>query len=205
MAKLDRDRVIQAALGLLNEVGVDALTTRKLAERLQVQQPALYWHFRNKEALLSALAETMLRERHTHAMPRAGESWQAFLVNNARSFRAALLAFRDGARIHAGTKPSAPQYAVIEAQVGLLCEAGFSGADAVRALMTISHYTVGAVLEQQNRLSCAPLAEEHQTLLGDVPESLRALLSNQDVVDAECAFEYGLSAMVSGFAVLLQR
>ncbi len=46
MTKLDRETVIQAALELLNEVGVDNLTTRKLAERLKVQQPALYWHFR---------------------------------------------------------------------------------------------------------------------------------------------------------------
>ncbi|HIF4670475.1 TPA: TetR family transcriptional regulator, partial [Escherichia coli] len=48
MTKLQPNTVIRAALDLLNEVGVDGLTTRKLAERLGVQQPALYWHFRNK-------------------------------------------------------------------------------------------------------------------------------------------------------------
>ena len=52
MTKLQPNTVIRAALDLLNEVGVDGLTTRKLAERLGVQQPALYWHFRNKRALL---------------------------------------------------------------------------------------------------------------------------------------------------------
>ncbi len=62
MTKLDRETVIQAALELLNEVGVDNLTTRKLAERLKVQQPALYWHFRNKRALLDALSEAMLEK-----------------------------------------------------------------------------------------------------------------------------------------------
>ncbi|HNG17360.1 TetR family transcriptional regulator, partial [Accumulibacter sp.] len=56
MTKLQPNTVIRAALDLLNEVGVDGLTTRKLAERLGVQQPALYWHFRNKRALLDALA-----------------------------------------------------------------------------------------------------------------------------------------------------
>ena len=43
MTKLQPNTVIRAALDLLNEVGVDGLTTRKLAERLGVQQPALYW------------------------------------------------------------------------------------------------------------------------------------------------------------------
>jgi TetR/AcrR family transcriptional regulator, tetracycline repressor protein len=41
MTKLDKGTVIAAALELLNEVGMDNLTTRKLAERLKVQQPAL--------------------------------------------------------------------------------------------------------------------------------------------------------------------
>ncbi|HDB9777507.1 TPA: TetR family transcriptional regulator, partial [Escherichia coli] len=46
MIKLQPNTVIRVALDLLNEVGVEALTTRKLAKRLGVQQPALYWHFR---------------------------------------------------------------------------------------------------------------------------------------------------------------
>ena len=53
MTKLSRETVIRAALDLLNEVGVDGLSTRRLAERLGVQQPALYWHFKNKRELLT--------------------------------------------------------------------------------------------------------------------------------------------------------
>ena len=101
----------------MNEVGVEALTTRKLAKRLGVQQPALYWHFRNKRALLDALAEAMLAENHTHSVPRVDDDWRSFLIGNARSFRQALLAYRDGARIHAGTRPGAPQMEVVDAQL----------------------------------------------------------------------------------------
>ncbi len=114
-----------------------------------VQQPALYWHFRNKRALLDALAEAMLAENHTHSVPRADDDWRSFLIGNARSFRQALLAYRDGARIHAGTRPGAPQMETADAQLRFLCEAGFSAGDAVNALMTISYFTVGAVLEEQ--------------------------------------------------------
>ncbi|MDB6078868.1 MAG: TetR family transcriptional regulator, partial [Akkermansiaceae bacterium] len=115
--------MVAAALELLNETGLDEMTTRKLAGRLGVQQPALYWHFPNKRALLDALAEEMLTRGHTRSRPRAGENWRSFLLENARSFRRALLAYRDGARIHAGTSPSAPQFGDIEAQLQLLCGA----------------------------------------------------------------------------------
>ncbi|EPH4286411.1 tetracycline resistance transcriptional repressor TetR(C), partial [Salmonella enterica subsp. enterica serovar Typhimurium] len=99
MNKLQREAVIRTALELLNDVGMEGLTTRRLAERLGVQQPALYWHFKNKRALLDALAEAMLTINHTHSTPRDDDDWRSFLKGNACSFRRALLAYRDGARI----------------------------------------------------------------------------------------------------------
>ncbi|EPL8096522.1 TPA: tetracycline resistance transcriptional repressor TetR(D), partial [Klebsiella pneumoniae] len=56
MARLNRESVIDAALELLNETGIDGLTTRKLAQKLGIEQPTLYWHVKNKRALLDALA-----------------------------------------------------------------------------------------------------------------------------------------------------
>lgn len=191
MTKLQPNTVIRAALDLLNEVGVDGLTTRKLAERLGVQQPALYWHFRNKRALLDALAEAMLAENHTHSVPRADDDWRSFLIGNARSFRQALLAYRDGARIHAGTRPGAPQMETADAQLRFLCEAGFSAVDAVNALMTISYFTVGAVLEEQagGTVEQAPLSP-----------LLRAAIDAFDEAGPDAAFEQGLAVIVDGLA-----
>ena len=191
MTKLQPNTVIRAALDLLNEAGVAGLTTRKLAERLGVQQPALYWHFRNKRALLDALAEAMLAENHTHSVPRADDDWRSFLIGNARSFRQALLAYRDGARIHAGTRPGAPQMETADAQLRFLCEAGFSAGDAVNALMTISYFTVGAVLEEQagGTVEQAPLSP-----------LLRAAIDAFDEAGPDAAFEQGLAVIVDGLA-----
>ncbi len=86
MNKLQREAVIRTALELLNDVGMEGLTTRRLAERLGVQQPALYWHFKNKRALLDALAEAMLTINHTHSTPRDDDDWRSFLKGNACSF-----------------------------------------------------------------------------------------------------------------------
>ena len=56
MAKIQRDQVIEAALALLDEVGLEAITTRKLAQKLGVESATLYWHFKNKASLLEEMA-----------------------------------------------------------------------------------------------------------------------------------------------------
>ncbi|WP_370555148.1 TetR/AcrR family transcriptional regulator C-terminal domain-containing protein [Edwardsiella tarda] len=198
MTKLQPNTVIRAALDLLNEVGVDGLTTRKLAERLGVQQPALYWHFRNKRALLDALAEAMLAENHTHSVPRADDDWRSFLIGNARSFRQALLAYRDGAHPcrHATGRTADGNG---RRAASLLCEAGFSAGDAVNALMTISYFTVGAVLEEQAGDSDAG---ERGGTVEQAPLSplLRAAIDAFDEAGPDAAFEQGLAVIVDGLA-----
>nr|AMP55725.1 tetracyclin repressor, C-terminal all-alpha domain protein [uncultured bacterium] len=199
MTKLDKGTVIAAALELLNEVGMDNLTTRKLAERLKVQQPALYWHFQNKRALLDALAEAMLTERHTRSLPEENEDWRLFLKENAQSFRTALLYYRDGARIHAGTRPTEPNFGAAETQIRFLCAAGFGPKHAVWALRAVSHYVVGSVLEQR-----ASDADERVPDRPDVSEQapssfLHDLFHELETDGMDAAFNFGLNSLIAGF------
>ncbi|CAB3879811.1 MAG: tetracycline resistance transcriptional repressor TetR [Achromobacter pulmonis] len=195
MAKLQRDAVIAAALDLLNEVGVDGLTTRKLAERLNVQQPALYWHFKSKQALLDALSDAMMHA-HIHTLPSPGGAWKEFLHANAHSFRRALLAYRDGARIHAGTRPAEPQYDRVQAQIKLLCDAGFTPLRAANALVAISHYVVGSVMEQQ----AAAAAASERVAPPAPPPPLARTMKALDSQGPDATFEYGLTMMLNGLA-----
>ncbi len=153
MSRLDKSKVINSALELLNEVGIEGLTTRKLAQKLGVEQPTLYWHVKNKRALLDALAIEMLDRHHTHFCPLEGESWQDFLRNNAKSFRCALLSHRDGAKVHLGTRPTEKQYETLENQLAFLCQQGFSLENALYALSAVGHFTLGCVLEDQRASS----------------------------------------------------
>ena len=52
-----RVRILSAAIKLLSESGRDAITTRAVAEAAGVQPPVLYRHFKDKDAMLDALAE----------------------------------------------------------------------------------------------------------------------------------------------------
>ncbi|MDW6021636.1 tetracycline resistance transcriptional repressor TetR [Mesorhizobium sp. BAC0120] len=203
MSKLDKETVVEAALELLNEVGMDRLTTRKLAERLNVQQPALYWHFQNKRALLDALAEAMLAKRHARALPHEGEDWRVFLKENALSFRTALLAYRDGARVHAGTRPTQPQFGTAEAQIRLLCAAGFDPKAAVWALAAISHYVIGSVLEQQAADVDHAVRQELDAPEGAVPPFLHDLFCELQDCGMDAAFNFGIESLISGFEQML--
>lgn len=196
MARLDKSKVISSALELLNEVGMDGLTTRKLAQKLDIEQPTLYWHVKNKRALLDALAVEMLDQHHTHFCPLEGESWQDFLRNNAKSFRSALLSYRDGTKVHLGTRPTEKQYQTIENQLTFLCQQGFSLEYALYALSTIGHFTLGCVLEDQEHQAAKKQRENSDGNLA--PPLLQQAITLLDNQGAEPSFLFGLEMIISG-------
>ncbi len=147
--KLERQQIVDTALLLLDEVGIDALTTRKLADRLGVQQPALYWHFKNKRALLDAMNAEMLHRHHAYNAPRPGDDWKSFLLGNAHSFRRALLSYRDGARVHAGTEAVIEDLQNSDAALRILVAAGFPVDTAMYTLTAIGRFVLGGVLDEQ--------------------------------------------------------
>ncbi len=195
--KIDRAQIVDAALTILNEVGIDGLSTRLIAQRLGVQQPALYWHFKGKQALLAAMNAEMLKRNHTRNTPLPGESWQDFLRANARSFRSALLTWRDGARVHAGTEVDPSHLDAIEAQLEYLLAAGFHPGKALEIQISISRYVVGCVLEEQadiadpsERAALDAAAEGHSNLA-------RALTFYR-AGGHEALFEAGLDLLIAG-------
>jgi TetR/AcrR family transcriptional regulator, tetracycline repressor protein len=59
-AGVTRAGVVAAALGLVAHAGLDALTMRALADRLQVKAASLYWHVRDRDELVELLASALL-------------------------------------------------------------------------------------------------------------------------------------------------
>lgn len=196
--KLDSEVILEAALALLDEVGMDKLSTRLLAERLGVQQPALYWHFKNKRALLDAMNRELLRRAHDRRLPLPEESWEAFLRENARSFRRALLARRDGARLHAGSEPDPDDLEMVEAQLAAVVRLGMPATQAMTLLIALGRYTVGCVLEEQ---AAPPDAQVRQQTL-DAAAASRPLLAeafaNYRKAGPDAMFDVGVDLMLEG-------
>lgn len=147
--------VLRAAIELLDEVGLDALTTRRLAARLGVQAGALYRHYPSKRALLDAMVEHIVAEAGTG--PRPDGDWAAQLRTLATGMRRGMLAHRDGARLMATFQaPGEAARASFEALVGLLVRAGATREDAAVGIDTLVCFVNGFAVEEQARSAGAP-------------------------------------------------
>lgn len=88
--RLTADRIVRVALEVLDRDGLDALTMRRLADELGVQAPSLYNHMRSKDALLDAIAASVIARVDTSAFEQL--EWRAALEAWAWSYYDALLA-----------------------------------------------------------------------------------------------------------------
>ncbi|ALG10379.1 TetR/AcrR family transcriptional regulator [Kibdelosporangium phytohabitans] len=151
----DQAQVTAAALRLLEEVGLDGLTMRKLATAVGVQVGTLYSYFPTKRALVTAMAEAMLSDCRDAAEGITQPRERVWTL--ARSLRTALLSYRDGARVYAGTHAIGPNtLGFAEALNGTLREAGLGTAAAMRTALLILHFTTGHTLEEQAAIQSDP-------------------------------------------------
>jgi AcrR family transcriptional regulator len=205
--KLDRAQVVDTALTLLNEAGLDGLTLRAIAARLDVKAPALYWYFKDKQALLDEMATEMMRRMTAEAGPTTGD-WREAYLTTMRTLRAQLLRYRDGAKVYSGARFTDTSYASgLESSLRLLTEAGFSPAAAARAWYTAYSYTVGFVIEEQS-MGPNPFDGEEGYDLDARAERLAAhpLAAEAGRVmfqDFDRGFEQGLAAVLAGVEATL--
>jgi TetR/AcrR family tetracycline transcriptional repressor len=177
---LDRQRIVAEAVALLDAEGLDGVTTRKLAARLGVQSPTLYWHLPNKAALVTAIAEAILdQEVADMTPPEPDERWQDWLIGLAERLRRALLAHPDGARIISASQLCLNMAAISELAMSTLVARGIPLRQARVIVLTVERFTVGHVLEEQaprpdadalKDFDMATFAEQHPTAVAAVVE-----------------------------------
>lgn len=146
---LRRDQVVRAALELLDEVGLDAFTTRALTDRLGVQRGALYWHVKSKRELLTEVAQLISRPVFED-LDAAGGDWVDRYEVFAHRLREVMLAHRDGARLIAGhVQPRPDGMRRLEAHLARLADLGIPPELGARFGDTIASYVTGYVLQEQ--------------------------------------------------------
>ncbi|MFE6424331.1 TetR/AcrR family transcriptional regulator [Streptomyces rochei] len=202
-APLDRRRVADTALDLLNEVGLDGLTLRAIARELDVKAPALYWHFKDKQALLDEMATEMYRRMVADTSLDPADTWRERLLKTNRGLRAALLRYRDGAKVFSGSRFTGAVHAKqMESDLRLFATAGLTLPQAVRATTTAYVFTLGFVTEEQG---VHPLPgerregydlDERARLMADYP--LTAQAGAEIFTDYDRHFEEGLALVIGG-------
>jgi TetR/AcrR family tetracycline transcriptional repressor len=203
---LDRETVVRSALQVLDEVGLEHLTLRKIAGELGVQAPALYWHFKNKQALLDEMATTLLVDSIAKWTPSEGPvDWVEFVETYGRELRAMLLRHRDGAKMFSGTYlTDSSVYSSMERSVRTLTEAGFSPVDAVRGLNVVYCYTIGFVIEEQamhpkpGEQNPQYDADEREKRVDAEANPLVAETNRDMFTDFDGRYEHGLRVIIRG-------
>lgn len=163
---LQRETVARAALRLVDEVGLDGLTIRRLAAYLNIQNPSLYWHFKNKQELLNCMAELILADFFAELHePEPNQDWADWLNIYAHQLRDMMLAYRDGARIVAEADPARSAFFEgFEWALNVLRHAGFDGNEATIAVITLQNYILGNVFEVQAHPFSLAADEDEQHL-----------------------------------------
>lgn len=161
-----------AALDLLDQVGFDGLSTRRLAAELGVKGPSLYWHFKTMAALRDHMAEAMLADAMPSPDPAISPGdWRSWLAEGAHGLRRAALSRRDGARILIAGRPTGARPALsFPAMVGRLEAEGFTREAGASAILALGRYVLGWTLAEQ--------------VAGAEPRAAQ--------------FEFGLEAMLAG-------
>ena len=193
--RLNREQVLHAALDLLDEVGLDQLTMRRLSTALGVQNGATYWHFRSKQTLLAAMADELV----AGVAPGAAGPWDARVTDLARRLRRALLARRDGARVYSAVffpLPNALAYG--DAMVGALLAAGLSPRDAAWTADTVTYHVVAHTIEQQLAMTAEGPAELNAAVDAERYPHLTAAIEFVPAPHPEAHFEHGLQLIVTG-------
>lgn len=203
---LTREKIAARALELLEEVGLDGLSMRRLAAGLDVQSPALYWHFRDKRQLLDHMADAIVRSAGM-GPPRENESWQAWLARRGHAYREALLGHRDGARIVSTAHSLSPEtVARFDEELAAMTALGFTPALALRTVTIVNQYVTGYVLQEQaarpagsaaKALAPRPDRADPSTVVSAVHESGGVL--------GEGAFEHGLQVVIRGTEPLVSH
>lgn len=201
-----REAVVDAALALVDEEGVEALSMPRLARRLDAGVMTLYGYVRSKRELLDAVAMRAIAEVRVRELD--GGDWRAILLGWGRGMRAVLLAHPGVAGVLAGQSVIGPGiFRGLEALLGPLEREGFAVDAAARAVYAVLIYTLGFVMwetprvRQQSAGAYAAQWREGFARLppGQVPR-VAAVLDTLGTLASPAQFEVGLQALVAGLS-----
>ena len=202
---LTRERVLDAAMKLADQSGLEGLSMRKLGQALGVEAMALYYHFANKERVLDGIVDLVFAEID---VPVSGADWKTAMRQRAISVRDALLRHRWAIGLmESRTNPGPANLRHHDAVIGCLRAAGFDMAATATAYSLLDSYIYGFAMTKMNlpfedtsdivemsETMLAPFAPgEYQNLADFITE--HAMKPGYDYANE---FEYGLDVILDG-------
>jgi AcrR family transcriptional regulator len=202
---LTRQLVLQTALKLADQGGLEALSMRKLGQALGVEAMAVYYHFANKERVLDGIVDLVFGEID---LPAIGADWKTAMRQRAIALRDALARHRWAIGLmESRTNPGPANLRHHDRVIGCLRAADFDMAMAAHAYSLLDGYIYGFALTKMNLPfdTTTDIAEMAESMLepfpvGEYPNladfiTEHAMKPGYDFADE---FEYGLDVILDG-------
>jgi AcrR family transcriptional regulator len=194
---LSRGRILEAALALIREGGVAALSMRKLAAELDATVAITYHYFPNKSALVEAVSDVVVSEIVAGDNPDL--PWRERLLDLMLAQNRELLRHPGIARflVENHDKPAATRWT--EAYLRVLLDGGFSPAAAAKAFALVSFYINPAFLIERPEVSTERVVDAANDATAD-PEAfpaIRAVEAHLSGVSFGAQYEQGVRTLVA--------
>ena len=209
---LTRERVLQAAVALADERGIEALTMRNLGQELGVEAMSLYNHVANKEAILDGAIELVVGEilegLADETLSEPGE-WKAVMRRRILAAREVMLRHRWAPKVlESRNEMSAAVLRYYDGLLGLMFAGGFSADLAHHAMHAFGSRALGftqELYEEADDVPAETVSAMATQMAGEYPnlaEMLTVVTHDADTTlgwcDDQFEFEFGLDLLLDG-------
>jgi AcrR family transcriptional regulator len=209
--RLDRPRIVCAAMDLADERGIEAVTMRELGRKLGVEAASLYNHVAGRGDVLDGMVDVVVAQID---VPSGGVHWREAMRRRAVSARSVFSRHPwAGALIDSSERSGSSSLSYVDRVLGALLGAGFSPTVAANAFLALDSYIFGFERQRAN-LSMeddAGSGEKAQETLAAIPQGAYPSLTRvamqyaAEPFDEDAAFDFGLEMILDGLERILGR
>jgi AcrR family transcriptional regulator len=203
--RLTKKRVLEGAVALADQIGMDGFTIRKLATALDTKPMTIYHHVPNKEAIVDGMVDIVFAEIDA---PATVSDWKVAIAKRARSARVVLARHPWATPLmESRTSPGISTLQHHEAVIGCFRQGGFSIEMTAHAYALVDAFIYGFALQEANLPATGgeDMADLAETIIEPLPVDgypylmeLTARHILQPGYDFGDEFEFGLDLILNG-------
>ncbi|MFE6795759.1 TetR/AcrR family transcriptional regulator [Paenibacillus chitinolyticus] len=217
--QISEDKILETSWELLGEGGIEKFSMRRLADRLGIQAPSLYWYFKSKQDLYQRLANQvskMILEEF-----RSEGDWKEQLTGLAVTVRSVLSRYPCSTQLMMMTLPHEPDIIRFTNRMLLCVESTpLDQEQKMQVILTLVNYVYYFVLDdyQHQRNVTAILEEQKELPVGEMDRLLdsmsetdaglfRRMFTNGlfELMGTDKAFEFGLRLILLGIEQVIKE
>lgn len=217
--QITEDKILEASWGLLGEEGIEKFSMRRLADRLGIQAPSIYWYFKSKQNLYQRLAnqisKIILDEFNSEG------NWKEQMEELAITMRRVLSRYPCSTQLMMMTLPHEPDMIQFTNRMLLCVESTpLEQEQKLQAVITLTNYVFYFVLDDyQHQRNIAVMQEDEvefsggqmNELLDSMTEAQAGLFRGMyksglfEVMWTDQAFEFGLKLILMGIEQVIKE